>query len=98
MATIGELAVNVTARTGGLSKGLARARGGIAGFTKSAKGVDRVGGMFSKLLGPIAAITGGLGLRTGDFIYVTQGDGTDIYQVAVSGAGVVTLPLSVAFA
>ena len=45
-----------------------------------------------------AAITGGLGLRTGDFIYVTQGDGTDIYQVAVSGAGVVTLPLSVAFA
>ena len=43
------------------------------------------------------AVTGGLGLLTGDFILCTQSDGTDIYQVAVSGAGVVTLPLSIAF-
>ena len=43
-----------------------------------------------------AALT--LGLKTDDTILVTQSDGTDLYQVAVSGAGVVTLPLSVAFA
>ncbi len=45
-----------------------------------------------------AATTGGLGLKTDDFIFCTSSDGTDIYQVAVSASGVVTLPLSVAFA
>ena len=43
------------------------------------------------------AITGGLGLKTDDLIVTTQSDGTDIYQVAVSAVGVVTLPLSLAF-
>ena len=46
---------------------------------------------------PAAATTGGLGLSTGDVILCTSSDGTDFYQVAVSGAGVVTLPLSLAF-
>ncbi len=44
-----------------------------------------------------ASTTGGLGLKTDDFIMCTQSDGTDIYQASVS-AGVVTLALSVAFA
>lgn len=39
-----------------------------------------------------------LGLLDDDVILVTQSDGTDIYQVAVSGAGVVTLPLELNFA
>lgn len=39
-----------------------------------------------------------LGLKTGDFILVTQSDGTDNYQVAVSGTGVVTLPLELNYA
>jgi hypothetical protein len=39
---------------------------------------------------------GGLGLKTDDYIFCTQSDGTDIYQASVS-AGVVTLALSVAF-
>ena len=38
-----------------------------------------------------------LGLATDDVILVTQSDGTDIYQVAVSGTGVVTLPLELNF-
>ncbi len=44
------------------------------------------------------AITGGLGLKTDDYILTTQSDGTDLYQVAVSATGVVTLPISIAFA
>jgi len=46
---------------------------------------------------PAGAVTGGLGLKTDDFILTTQSDGTDYYQVAVSATGVVTLPLSLAF-
>lgn len=44
-----------------------------------------------------AVTTGGLGLKENDFIFCTASDGTNIYQVAVSASGVVTLPLSVAF-
>lgn len=47
---------------------------------------------------PAAVTTGGLGLKTDDFVFVTASDGTDVYQVAVDASGVVTLPLTVAFA
>ena len=43
-----------------------------------------------------AALT--LGLKDDDFVMVTQSDGTDIYQIAVSGAGVATIGLTNAFA
>ena len=43
-----------------------------------------------------AALT--LGLKDDDFVFVTQSNGTDIYQIAVSGAGVATIGLTSAFA
>ena len=42
--------------------------------------------------------TGGLGLKDADVILCQQSDGTDFYEVAVSGAGVVTIALTNAFA
>ena len=41
---------------------------------------------------------GGLGLTDEDIILTTQSDGTDFYQVDVTGAGVVTVALTAAFA
>jgi len=45
-----------------------------------------------------ASLTGGLGLKNADVILAQQSDGTDFYEVAVSGAGVVTIALTNAFA
>ena len=45
----------------------------------------------------LAKTTGGYGLQTNDYVFCTMSDGTKIYQVSVSGSGVVTLPLSVEF-
>ena len=45
-----------------------------------------------------ASLTGGLGLKDADVILAQQSDGTDFYEVAVSGAGVVTIALTNAFA
>lgn len=47
---------------------------------------------------PAASLTGGLGLKDADVILAQQSDGTDFYEVAVSGAGVVTVALTSAFA
>lgn len=41
---------------------------------------------------------GDTGLRTGDFLLYSGTDGAKLAQVAVSAAGVVTLPLKVALA
>ena len=41
---------------------------------------------------------GGLGLTDDDVVLCTSSDGTDFYQIAVSGAGVATISLTAAFA
>jgi hypothetical protein len=47
---------------------------------------------------PAASLSGGLGLKDADVILCQQSDGTDFYEVAVSGVGVVTVALTSAFA
>ena len=47
---------------------------------------------------PAGAITGGLGLKNDDIILAQQSDGTDLYEVTVSGAGVVAIVKTNAFA
>lgn len=44
-----------------------------------------------------ASLSGGLGLKDADVILAQQSDGTDMYEVAVSGSGVVTVALTNAF-
>lgn len=46
---------------------------------------------------PAASLSGGLGLKDADVILAQQSDGTDFYEVAVSGSGVVTVALTSAF-
>ena len=47
---------------------------------------------------PAGAVTGGYGLKNDDLILVQQSDGTDFYEVTVSGAGVVAIVKTNAFA
>lgn len=47
---------------------------------------------------PAGAVTGGLGLKDDDVILTQQSDGTDLYEVSVSGAGVVAIVKTNAFA
>ena len=47
---------------------------------------------------PAADPAGGLGLKNADVILCQQSDGTDFYEVAVTGAGVTTVALTSSFA
>ena len=51
----------------------------------------------SAYLNDAASLSGGLGLKDADVILAQQSDGTDFYEVAVSGSGVVTIALTNAF-